>query len=238
MLLFQAIFSKEASPVSTKTIKSAKKRATTNQIKSKSKKNKEIDPKTGVKIDPKTGTETEMEIEIGNDKEKEAKTRKKMTAINNKSLYLLAILCVILLSSCNRGELFFRFYHIPQSQWRSDAPVVFTMDSLAFRQDRKYQVFIELSANIAYPYRNIWLLVEHNLTDSAFRRDSLQVFLVNEHGRRLGSGVGGLRQLSAPFLSDISLNPSYIYQLKIGHGMRTNPLRGIEKVGVKVVEMN
>jgi len=157
--------------------------------------------------------------------------------MRNRARYFIAILMVILFSSCNRGEIFYRFQHIPQGKWYTDNAVVFLMDSLDFRQDRKYQVFIELSANKTYPYRDLWLFVEHNLTDSGFGRDSVHLFLVDEFGRRLGSGVGGLRQLSIPFLTDIPLDTVQVYMLRIRHGMVDNPLRGIEKVGVKVVEL-
>jgi gliding motility-associated lipoprotein GldH len=160
-----------------------------------------------------------------------------MATIKNRIVYFVVALCFTLLLSCNRGEIFFRFHHISHSQWQMDDAVVFTMDSLDFRQDRKYQVLIELTANATYPYRDLWLFVEHNLTDSVFRRDSLQFFLVSEYGRRLGSGVGGLRQLSIPLLTGIALDTAQVYELRIGHGMRSNPLRGIEKMGVKVVEM-
>jgi gliding motility-associated lipoprotein GldH len=133
--------------------------------------------------------------------------------------------------------MFYRFHHIPQGKWRTNNVFVFTMDSLDFRQDKKYLVSIELSANNTYPYRNLWLFVEHNLTDSVFSNDSIQLFLADEFGRRLGSGVGGLRQLSIPFQREIALDTARVYELRIRHGMSDNPLRGIEKIGVKVVEM-
>jgi gliding motility-associated lipoprotein GldH len=155
--------------------------------------------------------------------------------MRNRPFYFIATVIVILLSSCNRGEIFFRFHHIPQGRWRASDAVVFSMDSLNFRLDNKYQVFIELSANNTYPYRDLWLFVEHNLTDTIFSRDTVRFALVDEFGRRLGSGTGGLRQLSMPLLTDIALDTAQVYEIRIAHGMRSNPLRGIEKVGVRVV---
>ncbi|MDR0333572.1 MAG: gliding motility lipoprotein GldH [Dysgonamonadaceae bacterium] len=157
----------------------------------------------------------------------------------NNILYSFVLLFVILFPACNRGEVFYRFHHIPQGQWRTNDVVIFLMDSLDFRQDKKHIISIELSANSTYPYQDLWLFVEHNFyTDSIFEIDSIQVFLVDEFGKRLGSGVGGLRQLSVPFTGDIALDTAIVYEMRIRHGMRDNPLRGIEKVGVKVLELN
>jgi gliding motility-associated lipoprotein GldH len=152
--------------------------------------------------------------------------------------YSIVLLFVILFSACNRGEVFYRFHHIPQGNWQMNDIVVFSMDSSDFRQDIKHLITIEISANNTYPYRDLWLIVEHNLTDSLFRRDSIHTFLVVEFGKRLGSGVGGLRQLSIPFTETILLDTAMVYEMRIRHGMRDNPLRGIEKVGVKVLELN
>jgi gliding motility-associated lipoprotein GldH len=154
----------------------------------------------------------------------------------NNIFYSFVFLFAILFLSCNGGEIFYRFHHISQGQWRTNDMAVFTMDSLDFRQDKKYIISIELSVNSTYPYRDLWLIVEHNLTDSVFRRDTVQTFLVDEFGKRLGSGIGGLRQLSMPFLLNIVPDTAQVYEVIIKHGMRDNPLRGIEKVGVKVVE--
>ena len=159
-------------------------------------------------------------------------TRKAKT----NTLYFFATLLVITLLSCNRGEMFYRFQHIPQGNWRTSEAVVFTMDSLDFRPDRKYQISIELSANSMFPYRDLRLLVEHNLTDSVFNTDTLQLALIDEFGRRLGSGVGGLRQLSIPLFTSIALDSAQVYKIRIEHGMQSSPLRGIERVGVMVMK--
>ena len=163
---------------------------------------------------------------------KEGKTKK----VSSSTLYFVATLLVIALSSCNRGEMFYRFQHIPHGSWQTGEAVVFTMDSLDFRTDGKYQVFIELSTNNTFAYRNLQLFVEHNLVDPFFCRDTLQLALIDEFGRRLGSGVGGLRQLSIPLFTNITLDTAQVYEIRIEHGMERNPLRGVERVGVMVIE--
>ena len=159
----------------------------------------------------------------------------KTKKVKTNTLYFFATLLVITLLSCNRGEMFYRFQHIPNGNWRTGEAVVFSMDSLDFRTDKRYQVFIELSANNTFPYRDLQLFVEHNLTDPFFCRDTIQVTLIDEFGRRLGSGTGGLRQLSIPLFTNIILDTAQVYEIRIEHGMQSNPLRGIERVGVMVI---
>ena len=154
----------------------------------------------------------------------------------NNALYLVAFLLVASLFSCNRGEMFYRFQHIPGGNWQTGDALVFIMDSLDFRLDKKYQIFIKLSANNTFPYRDLQLFVEHNFADPFFCRDTIQIALIDEFGRRLGSGVGGLRQLSIPLFTTIALDTAQVYEIKIEHGMGSNPLRGIERVGVMVIE--
>jgi len=157
---------------------------------------------------------------------------------NNNKYFVLFALFVSILLSCNRGEMFYRFQHIPSGNWQTDDALVFVMDSLDFRLDKKYQIFIELSANNTFPYRDLQLFIEHNFVDPFFCRDTIQIALIDEFGRRLGSGVGGLRQLSIPLFTTIALDTAQVYEIRIEHGMGSNPLRGIERVGVMVVEQN
>ena len=156
--------------------------------------------------------------------------------MRNSTFGFIATMLIITLLSCNRGEVFHQFHHISHGQWQRGEAVVFNMDSLNFRPDAVYQVIIALSANNTFPYRNLQLLVEHNLTDTIFTVDTLQLALVDEFGRRLGAGMGGLRQLSIPLLTDRTLDTARVYQINIAHNMRTRSLRGVERVGVIVVE--
>jgi hypothetical protein len=50
--------------------------------------------------------------------------------------------------------------------------------------------------------------------------------------------VGGLNQLSLPFLSALPLDTAQLYRLTIAHVMNADPLTGIEKVGLKVTQMH
>jgi gliding motility-associated lipoprotein GldH len=78
--------------------------------------------------------------------------------------------------------------------------------------------------------------VEHNLIDTIYRCDTLHFRLTDDYGKWLGSGTGGLHQISLPYKSDIPLDTSRLYILQIKQIMKDDPLIGVEKVGIKIIE--
>jgi len=156
---------------------------------------------------------------------------------NNMLLFIAGVLFSSLLS-CSEGEVYYRFYHIEKGNWFHDSTLLFTMDSLDIHTGQAYDISIELTTGHLFPYRNLWLQIDHNLTDTLLHRDTLQCILADDHGRWLGSGVGGLYQLSVPFLNSLPLDAAPHYRLSITQVMKDDPLPGIEKVGLKVTEVN
>lgn len=93
---------------------------------------------------------------------------------------------------------------------------------------------MEITTNGRYPYRDIWLQVAHNLTDSTIQRESFHFILADDLGRWLGDGVGGLYQLSLPLYSLVPFDTTYGYVVQLKQLMDADPLPGIEKIGLKV----
>lgn len=127
------------------------------------------------------------------------------------------------------------FHHIENGKWYRDSVLVFTIDSLISTAGHGYDVTVELTTNHSYPYRDLWLQIDQDLTDSLVRTDTLRCLLADEHGRWLGSGTGGLSQLSLYYRSFIPRDSVYHYRLTIHQIMEDEILRGVEKVGIKVV---
>ena len=143
----------------------------------------------------------------------------------------------IVLASCSEKEGYSCFHHIENGKWYRNSPLVFTIDSLTPSQGTGYEVTVELTTNRSYPYRDLWLQIEQDLTDSLIRTDTLRCLLADEYGRWLGSGIGGLNQLSLPYRSFIPRDSMYHYRLTIRQAMGDELLRGVEKVGIKLVEV-
>ncbi len=153
-----------------------------------------------------------------------------------KFSFALFVCFAILFSGCNKGEVYYRFKHIPQAKWSKDSVSNFTMDSIAVTTGKRYDISIELTNNNQFPYQNLWLFITQNLQDTNFTSDTLQIELADIYGKWHGSGSGGLYQLSIPYKTALPLYPDSTYSIQIRQGMRDEPIRGIEKVGVKVKE--
>ncbi len=151
----------------------------------------------------------------------------------NRCLYPLLLLFAFLLS-CAQGEVYYRFQHIDKGKWYRDSTVQFHMDSLKLQRGERYDISIELSTNGAYPYRDIWMQVTHNLTDTLLLTDTLHFRIADDYGRWLGNGLGGLNQLSQPLFRSLPLDTASRYVIKLRQVMDADPLPGIEKIGIKV----
>lgn len=157
------------------------------------------------------------------------------TVRNSIFVFLFGVL-LFSLAACSKGEVFFRYNQIGKGVWHRDSLLTYTMDSISLNPLLRYNLSIELTTADKYPYKDIWLKVEHNLNDSIFSIDTIHSMLADDYGRWLGSGAAGLHQISIPYKSTVALDTSMIYELQISHLMSNNPLPGVEKVGLKVVE--
>lgn len=150
-------------------------------------------------------------------------------------LFLLFVgLSFTVLSSCVGKDTYFQYRHIQSGEWHQDSVWEFLADSAAsYLECGQYDVSVELITNRGYPYRDLWLLVSHNIADTLMRTDTLHCFLADEHGRWLGHGVGSLNQLSVPYRSFIFCDSTRSHRLEIRHAMEDDLLRGVEAVGIR-----
>ena len=145
--------------------------------------------------------------------------------------FLVVFAC---LSSCDEGEVYYRFHPIKNSSWSKQATANFLIDSLTVDPDKRYDIVLEIVNNNQYLYQNIWLLVQQNITDTTFVSDTVEITLADSHGKWLGKGSAGLYQLSVPYKASVALDSTRAYLVRIRQVMKDNPIKGIEKVGVLI----
>jgi gliding motility-associated lipoprotein GldH len=152
-----------------------------------------------------------------------------------RSALLFPVLLLFAFSlSCTEGEAYYRFRHIDKGKWIRDSTICFPMDSLALQPGENYDVSIEITTSLSYPYRDLWLKVTHNFTDTLLRSDTVHFRIADDYGRWLGSGAGGLNQLSLPLFSSLPLDTASRYVVHLQQAMEADPLPGIERIGIKV----
>ena len=66
------------------------------------------------------------------------------------------------------------------------------------------------------------------------RKDTLEYLITNKYGQWLGNGLGKMK--SNHFIVDENMifDQAGEYEFVIQHGMRKNPLEGVNKVGLKI----
>ena len=153
---------------------------------------------------------------------------------NNLILYLIGALIIVSLWSCEQKEIYYEFATIPQNQWDKGGEVCFEIDSLLVNPLHKYNVYVEITHNVNYASKSLWLYINQTLQDTIVRRDTLECKLVNELGQWKGRGNGPTRQVSVLYKSGLNLDSIIQAKACISHAMQDLQLNGIEKIGLKI----
>lgn len=148
------------------------------------------------------------------------------------------------LSSCVEHGEYYSYKQIENGMWYSDSVYTLQFDSLpgiasSSNLSYSYTSEIEIVHNNSYPYRNLQIIAGYyNAYDSLMHYDTVNCILEDySTGNWLGSGTGGLFQLSVPLANNIipvMADSSLSIQFSVSHSMIDNPLKGIEKIGVKL----
>jgi len=85
-----------------------------------------------------------------------------------------------------------------------------------------------------YPYQNLFLIIESQYNNKTLRKDTLEYLITNKYGQWLGNGLGKIKNNHFIVDENMIFEQAGEYGFVIHHGMRENPLRGVNKVGLKI----
>ena len=143
----------------------------------------------------------------------------------------LVVLLPLLCMACTRHTLIHSFRAIPEEGWRRSDTLVFTLPPSP--DDAEYALYIDLRLHNRFPYRELWLAVEHHLPDSSLiSRDTLCYHLSDESGNLCGQGINLLQYETRA--GTLPLRTGEETQIRIHHLMRRETLPYIMEVGVRV----
>ena len=154
--------------------------------------------------------------------------------MNSFIRHIITFVLFISFASCNQNESYFKFYSIPQNEWNKQDEICFIIDSLSNISSHNYSVSLELTHNISYPYKNLFLYINHTHKDSVLYQDTIECVLVDDLGKWKGSGNGATRNLSILYKSNLKLNTILHNEICVRHAMQDLNLKGIERIGLKV----
>ena len=142
------------------------------------------------------------------------------------------LLMTWILTACDDNTVYHSYQSTPQGGWKKSDTLFFDIpvkDSLT-----QFNLAAEIRNKSNYVYRNLYLVISHNLEDSTvWKTDTLLLILADKEGKWNGTGWGSLFQSELP-IGTIAIQHQGNYTLKIIHGMQDEILKGINDIGIKI----
>lgn len=145
---------------------------------------------------------------------------------------LLAIIFILTIIACNNNDTFFQYKTVPANGWDKDS--IYTFDIVVQDTISTHNIYVNIRNRGEYPYQNLWLFVEKFSPDNAMVKDSIELYLADQRGKWLGSGLGSVLEMPVLYLQNVQFKHKGTYSFKIRHGMRDSILTGINDVGMRV----
>ena len=147
----------------------------------------------------------------------------------NKFFLLLIFFAAV---SCSSGEVYFQYRTVNPEGWDKDSLCVFEIEIPA--ADVLYNVYLHIRSMPDYPCQNIWFFLSQENPGGQTAKDTVEYYLADSRGRWLGKGAGAVKEMLVLYAEDYSFEETGICTFNIGHGMRTERLRGISEIGMRV----
>jgi gliding motility-associated lipoprotein GldH len=147
-------------------------------------------------------------------------------------LYILSVLLIIGIVSCDRKRVFEAYHPIGENGWNKDSVVVFKVQLTD--TTRNHNLYVNIRNKGTYPYSNLYLFLSINSPDGKNLTDTVEFSLAEPSGRWKGSGIGDLHDNQILYKSSVFFPHKGKYIFRIKQGMRDNVLQGIRDIGIRI----
>jgi len=144
----------------------------------------------------------------------------------------ILFISALALSSCDRNGVYEENINTPNKCWDMNnaatfnIPVVDTTSLL--------NIFINVRNTTDYPNANLYLFVTSTSPSGATLCDTIECILADEQGKWCGKGFGYIHDNRILYKHNIRFPQKGDYKIAIKQAMRTEELKGISSVGVRV----
>lgn len=145
---------------------------------------------------------------------------------------VVILLFPFLITSCDSNRVFEENKEILGSSWDKNNVVAFPVqisDTL-----NPHNVYINIRHNGQYANSNIYLFIDITSPAGDMVRDTINCLLADEKGKWLGSGLGDLYHNQLMYKKNIKFPRSGTYTFEIEQAMRTDILKDIEDIGIRI----
>ncbi|MGB0879222.1 MAG: gliding motility lipoprotein GldH [Polaribacter sp.] len=166
-----------------------------------------------------------------------------MEMIIRKNNYLIIIMILIFLTSCDSKNIFNQYTSIPNGSWEANQKVTFNFtikDTIS-----KRNLFINLRNNKHYQFSNIYLITTLHFPNNTKIIDTLQYEMADATGKFLGSGFSDIKENKLFYKEEKAFPISGNYTFEVYQAMRKNGqingiefLEGVTDVGFSIEKTN
>ena len=153
--------------------------------------------------------------------------------------YLLYLLPLALLLSCNSNVVFSEYKSLPEDEgWAKKNKIAFEVD--IEDTESRHDIYVNVRNADTYMYRNLFMFLETKYPDGQTKMDTLEVLLADEKGNWMGSGAGDLWDNSILFKKNTKfpLKGKYTFTfeqaMRFGDQTTIDPLPFIMDVGITI----
>jgi gliding motility-associated lipoprotein GldH len=150
----------------------------------------------------------------------------------SKYLFFIIFLFVWQIYGCDKSLVYTDSADMPGELWTLDYVPVF--EPFITDTVNSNNIYFTIRNSTSYPFRNIWLFVTTTSPAGKSITDTLQYMLADEKGKWYGKGFSDVRELNLPFKTNVFFPQKGIYSFKIRHGMRTENLKGVYDIGLRI----
>ena len=151
---------------------------------------------------------------------------------------LLFLVILITIVSCDKKRVFDEYKSVGNA-WAKDSIVEFD-----FKQEdtvKLYNLFINLRANQAYRFNNLYVIVSMERPGGLTKVDTLQYQMTNPDGSLLGEGFSDIKESKLFYKENLKFDTIGDYKVRIQQAVRQTgkiegiqALEGITEVGFRI----
>jgi gliding motility-associated lipoprotein GldH len=155
--------------------------------------------------------------------------------LTSSFLFLLVLICFL---SCDKKRVFDDYKSVGAA-WQKDSIVSFD-----FKQEdttKLYNLFVNLRANQAYQFNNLYVIVAMERPGGFTKVDTLQYQMTNPDGSLLGQGFSDIKESKLFYKENLRFDTIGDYKVRIQQAVRQTgkiegiqTLQGITEVGFRI----
>ncbi len=157
-----------------------------------------------------------------------------MKSLKRTARLALVAVATLLAAACQQGYEYNEYVVLSKTGWGSDSLAVFRPEIPSAATP--YDIWFLVRNENDYAYANLWLFIEAIAPNGASHTDTLECFLANPDGSWVGGGWGSLYSARYPYRLNTRFAEEGPYTFRVSHGMRDDVIRGINSIGMQIVE--